>query len=427
MNEVADREASGTGSTSFLEQVQTGDEVLLFGNNDSRYIQGVVRKLLKKSISILTSEGFVEFVEYADIDIWEIKGSSQSDIDAKPSLENQIITSPRQKPKRGLSPKLDITPVILDIETTDPDDILTLMFAACHPRVDLRAVTVTPGSEDQLILVQHVLSHMNAAENVRLGAQAWPNNRRKMGCANLQFYSKFLHPSSHLKHGRSKSKKPSNQKIQGSIDPDSVFPAAELIQKISLECENLSIFTGGPLHNLAAALRLGACLPRWVGQGGFCGEGVVPKEVPVLPKFAGCTHVNTWNFGGGVEATMTALQSQQITRKVLVGKNVCHRCKYDSLIDQRLQSYVRESSSKPHQKAIQWIQHAMSCQYSNKKLKKLHDPLAFATLLDEGVCTLREVEVQVQDGKWGAVLSEGTAIWAAVDYDTDMFISAVME
>ena len=39
-------------------------------------------------------------------------------------------------------------------------------------------------------------------------------------------------------------------------------------------------FLAGPLHNLGAALELGGLtLGRWVAQGGFAGEGVVPKHL----------------------------------------------------------------------------------------------------------------------------------------------------
>ena len=36
----------------------------------------------------------------------------------------------------------------------------------------------------------------------------------------------------------------------------------------------------GPLHNLGAALEIGGfSLGRWVAQGGFAGDGVVPKHL----------------------------------------------------------------------------------------------------------------------------------------------------
>ena len=36
--------------------------------------------------------------------------------------------------------------VVWDMETGDPDDFLTLLFLIGHPKVNLKAVTVTPGT-----------------------------------------------------------------------------------------------------------------------------------------------------------------------------------------------------------------------------------------------------------------------------------------
>ena len=41
---------------------------------------------------------------------------------------------------------------IWDMETGDPDDFLTLVLLAGHPRVDLKAVTITPVSYTHLTL-----------------------------------------------------------------------------------------------------------------------------------------------------------------------------------------------------------------------------------------------------------------------------------
>lgn len=50
-----------------------------------------------------------------------------------------------------------VSKVILDLETSDPDDLMTLLFLGGHPRVDLRAVLVSPGTPAQLLLVDAAL------------------------------------------------------------------------------------------------------------------------------------------------------------------------------------------------------------------------------------------------------------------------------
>eukprot|EP00542_Grammatophora_oceanica_P020466 CAMPEP_0194041244 /NCGR_PEP_ID=MMETSP0009_2-20130614/13149_1 /TAXON_ID=210454 /ORGANISM="Grammatophora oceanica, Strain CCMP 410" /LENGTH=397 /DNA_ID=CAMNT_0038684663 /DNA_START=15 /DNA_END=1205 /DNA_ORIENTATION=+ len=381
--------------------------------------------------------------------------------------------------------------VIIDMETGDPDDLLTLMFAACHPRVILHAVTLTPGSEQQVQLVRHVLATLYSSlyskqakktkqqqrPVVRVGAQEWPKFRKKKGCANLKFYESFLYPpiddSEHTPgeverpRGRTKRKK-SNKSAEVThittpvsskhID-EIIYPAAELIRDVSQELRGkLTILTGGPLHNLGAALSLEGdeiSLERWVAQGGFCGEGVVPDSIPTLPKFEGLSHVQTWNFGGSKEAAMLALQSEKIKRRVLVGKNVCHRCTFDGDMERRLQSRAagersnkRDGDDDPgHTAAIKWIYTAISSRYSPKDMneggdsmdgarkqknsKALHDPLALATMLDEDTCSLRQVEVtHVQEcghTLWGSELAEeDSRTFAAVDYDHTRFVNSLL-
>ncbi|CAD7938148.1 unnamed protein product [Amoebophrya sp. A25] len=58
--------------------------------------------------------------------------------------------------------------LILDIETSDVDDVLNLLFVAGHPLVDLRAVTVTPGSPAQLLFVRRLLEGVETEKKQRL-------------------------------------------------------------------------------------------------------------------------------------------------------------------------------------------------------------------------------------------------------------------
>lgn len=48
-------------------------------------------------------------------------------------------------------------PVHFDMETSDPDDVMTLALLATHPRAELLGVTITPGGPDQVSLVRYVL------------------------------------------------------------------------------------------------------------------------------------------------------------------------------------------------------------------------------------------------------------------------------
>ncbi len=47
--------------------------------------------------------------------------------------------------------------ILFDMETNDPDDVMTLCILSAHPNVNLRAVTVMPGTDEQVGLVHRVL------------------------------------------------------------------------------------------------------------------------------------------------------------------------------------------------------------------------------------------------------------------------------
>jgi pyrimidine-specific ribonucleoside hydrolase len=300
-----------------------------------------------------------------------------------------------------------LTPYVFDMETGDPDDVLTLLFLGSHPDVELRAVTITPGSREQVALVRWLLQQMGLT-HVRLGAQDWPANANKAVNLNTSFYQNF---------GRS----PIGE------------PECERADQVLVECcdENTTLVTGAPLHNLGDALKIsGFRLGRWVAQGGFAGEGVVPPDKQ-MDKFRGMRTCSTWNFGGCIPAAQAALASMAITRKVCVSKNVCHSVYYDDefhgSLRLALQNKVAHAPESVQAVAFQIMYDAMDRYLKHKPQgKKLHDPLALATALDESVCELVEVDLFCQKGQWGARLSEGSNILISIAYNASKFKSALL-
>ncbi len=194
---------------------------------------------------------------------------------------------------------------ILDIETSDPDDVMMLLLAAAHPQIGAKlvAVTVTPGSREQVSLVRWVLREVGLLETVRIGARDWPINAGKSGARQGQFYDAF-----------------------GSLPTSDADcePAATVLGEMC--SDDVTLVTGAPVYNLQDAIlafpgnfRLG----RWVAQGGFAGEGVVPAELQ-MDKFRGMTRCATWNFGSGVQAkaARTALDCEDTVSRP---KSSCRR------------------------------------------------------------------------------------------------------
>jgi len=300
------------------------------------------------------------------------------------------------------APPAGKVPFVFDMETGDPDDVLTLLFLGSHPKVELRAVTITPGTEEQVALVRWLLQEMNLTR-VRLGAQRWPVNAKKNLKLEGSFYNSF---------GRS----PAGE------------PHCEQADTVLLECcdASVTLVTGAPLHNLGDVLKMdGFLLGRWVAQGGFAGEGVVPRELQ-MEKFKGMATCPTWNFGGNIAAAKAALASSAIGKKVCVSKNVCHSVAYDDEFHDALRFAQHR-----HPKSFGMMYNAMDNYLRRKKGgKKLHDPLALAVALNESVCELVEVHLFCQKvnkfPQWGSKLCPGSNIWISIAYDGKRFRSTLL-
>jgi pyrimidine-specific ribonucleoside hydrolase len=139
--------------------------------------------------------------------------------------------------------------VVWDMETSDPDDFLTLLFLMGHPNVNLKAVTVTPGSPDQIGLVRYALKWFDL--NIPVGAY---NIEHEKQCVSGWHY-----------------------KVYGKVSPSH---DAESGGEILLECcdENTTLITGAPLKNLGVAIAISSVhdgdtfkLGRLVAHGGFAG------------------------------------------------------------------------------------------------------------------------------------------------------------
>lgn len=374
---------------------------------------------MKRAVKLLAADGMVEIVSFDQIASFEIvDGICTAAPPASASSGHDL--PPPQSVKRGS--KRDNgdmrIPLILDIETADPDDILTLLFAACHPLVDLKLVTVTPGSADQVKVIKWILAELGVV-GVRLGAREWPTNKDKKNCISMRFYAKILFVAGHTSASFDKT----------ALDDDEVLPAGVAIATVSAAVAGgCTLFTGGPPTNLGSALEVGAVLDCWVAQGGFCGVGVVPAAVPTLAKFEGKVRCQTWNFGGAHQAVREALDSDCIGRRVFVGKNVCHKCVYTDVLHTALCLAVDKTADPKHSGALEWARALMTAYHSNGKgPKKLHDPLALATMINVHVCTVREVSVDQVKGAWGSVLCVGSCTWAATDYNEDLFMQTLLD
>lgn len=284
-----------------------------------------------------------------------------------------------------------------DMETNDPDDAMVLALAATHPRVNLVGVTVTPGGSDQVGLVHHVLD-MLGHPTIPVGARSLKRERPSVS----SFHRKWL-GDWHLK------------------EPDG--EGCDIIASAIEKYPDVTLLTGGPLHNPGRLLlkHPEMKIQIWVGQGGFAGDAVVDPEYR-LPQFIGHNYFATFNFNGDVESAKLMLTTNQIEKRYLASKNVCHGVRWSP----EMQEKARQITGT---KGFELVKIGMEMYLKNNDAqgKKLHDPIALAVAIDSSVCEFAEVTVQREKGKWGAFPSKGSNTWISKAIDLDKFQSILFE
>jgi inosine-uridine nucleoside N-ribohydrolase len=289
-------------------------------------------------------------------------------------------------------------PLLWDMETGDPDDFLTLLLLLDHPRVELKAVTITPGRPDQVGLVRRALGWLDR-DDVVVGAGDLDGDRPAVSGWHYKAY--------------------------GAAPPSrDAEPAAEVLLRVA--DDDATLVTGAPPRNLGAALELAAArgaplrLGRWVAQGGFAGEGVVPAERQ-LEKFRGRTTCPSFNLNGAPRAVQAALATPSIRVRRFVSKNVCHGVIYDRAM------HARFAAVRDRRRSLALVHEGMDLYLrENPRGKAFHDPLAAACALDETIAEWAEVEIYRERGEWGSRPSPGSATSIIVGHDHERFVATLL-
>ncbi|MFF5235174.1 nucleoside hydrolase [Dactylosporangium sp. NPDC000521] len=283
--------------------------------------------------------------------------------------------------------------VVWDMETGDPDDFLTLLLLAGHPEVNLRAVTVTPGSPAQIGVVRHGLALLGRTD-VRIGAFDLAHPKT---CVSAWHY-----------------------RVLGEVAPSlDAEPGEHVLTEV---CdEQTTLVCGAPLKNLGAAIAGGRLrLGKLVAQGGFAGEGVVPAGQQ-LPKFRGRSTCASYNLNGDPRAALAALVYPGIEERWFVSKNVCHGVVYDQDLHDRVGAVA-------HRNPALALIHRMMREYlvRHPDGKKLHDPLAACCAIDRSVGTWAQVEIYRTGNEWGARPAPDTHTSIITGYDPQRFLDILL-
>lgn len=197
----------------------------------------------------------------------------------------------------------DKIPIIFNMETADPDDVLTLCLLSHHPQVNLRGITITPGSVQQVALVGHILRMLELDLPI-----ATKNIKHPKACVS-EWHYKWL------------GEIDTPVGIRGGV-------AHYLISEYLEKEPDLKIVSGAGLGCVAQFLHAEALcirdhalppLKEIVIQGGFAGDSVVPPEHR-LAKFAGKETCQTFNLGADRVAAQQVIDSSKIALKRFVSK-----------------------------------------------------------------------------------------------------------
>jgi inosine-uridine nucleoside N-ribohydrolase len=281
------------------------------------------------------------------------------------------------------------------METRDPDDILTLCLLATHPATRLVAVTANPGTPAQIGVIRTVLDRLGI--DVPVGARIVD----KAGDVVSPFHRMWL--------GDTPAAKAENV-------------AHELLAQVLTDNPDTILLTAAPVHNLRLLLNNhpGLLLNRWVAQGGFAGDNLVPPG-DRLPKFAGLTTCESFNFGHDVKGACAALSSDRIQERRLVSKNVTHGVVWDQALQDRLAPRTSENAGL----AMAW--EAMAVYFRDRpEGKMLHDPMAAAAAIEPEAFRWAEVEVYRDQGRWGARAQGGTRTFITVSADARRALSVLL-
>ena len=281
--------------------------------------------------------------------------------------------------------------LIYDMATGDPDDVFALCFLISHPGINLRAVTISPGTREQVGLVSHILSQSEYSD-IPIGCQKIDYNANCVDPFYYQWLGSFQsRPADDLGH--------------------------RIINNLIGNIPGLQVLTGAHLKNFVN-LDPALFVSRWIGQGGFAGSNVVPEEWQ-LPKFRNKETCASSNFSDFRQARKL-LASPNIKEKYIVSKNVTHGVVYDQYFHEQMRPY------KDNCFGLHLIYNGMELYLKKKPSgKKFHDPLAACVVVNPDVCQFEEVELFRRNTEWGAEKQKGTNTFISINVDHEAFFKTL--
>ncbi|UJR34573.1 hypothetical protein I4U23_027349 [Adineta vaga] len=286
--------------------------------------------------------------------------------------------------------------IIFDMETGDMDDFITLIFLLGHPLVNLKAITIVPGTPDQIGFIRHVLSLFNRSD-LPLGVFDI-NAKPSLSRFHLKVYD-----TNDIKESRE------------------ALDACHIL--LTYSDEYTIIICGGPLSNIRKAIESGKLqVGRLVIQGGFAGDNIIPPKKRIK-RFNGQITSSAFNLDCDVESALIVLKDKTIREKFFVSKNVCHRVHYTRDTHKELELIKNKSFS------LQEIHRVMNIYLRRNDIygKLFHDPLTACCAIDPTIGQWKDVELYYDENvkQWGSKIVEHPNVKIIVDYDRTKFLNTL--
>lgn len=257
--------------------------------------------------------------------------------------------------------------ILFDMETGDPDDLITLLLLLANPDVQLRAVTCWQGSPIQIGLIKHVLALANV--DIPIGG---------------------------LNESEPKELSPYYTDVVGQWnDAFAIQTPSDVFTKILEEFPDTKVLTGAPLTNLAKFLENTPIhITEVVSQGGYLGDLVSEP----LAKFRGKSEIRTYNLTNDTNAFSIVNSSIKIDKLTFVTKDLCHGFMYTP----EIHNSIKFGSSSIQQMLFNCLN-----RYSSAgKSKAMHDPLAMLYMLYPEIGTSIPIDMTFRvDNKGHSVFS----------------------
>jgi pyrimidine-specific ribonucleoside hydrolase len=274
--------------------------------------------------------------------------------------------------------------VIFDMETGDPDDLITLIMLLKNPDVDLKAVSCYQGSPLQIGLIKHVLKL--AGKDIPVGG--WnPEEPSELSPYYTDVVGKW-------------------SPVKAELTPVEIFK--------NFCTKDTHVLTGAPLTNLKAVLENLRDLEvsSMTTQGGYLGSLV--KEV--LPKFKGRKEIRTYNLGNDTDAWSVVDNCRRIHKLTYVTKDLCHGFLYTPEIHSKVQFGKTPLD--------QLLKKCFAKYASENKAKAMHDPLAMLYMLYPEIGESMQIEMEFKYNDKGhpvfsSVDGRGTR-YGLIGYDKDV-------